>query len=202
MTPIDPNSSLSGFGVEEVRKNSQWYFWLGVILIVLGTFAVGVPWVVTGSLVVIFGALMLVAGGLQAGHAFMRKAWGGFFLDLFVGLLYAVVGILVLTRPFAAAAVITLLIAVSLILGGVFRIVAAISIRPPHWIVVLLNGAVGLVLGILIAAQWPLSGIWVIGLFVGIDLIFSGFSLIFLSSAVSDSAAGSGGDGGEPAAAT
>ncbi|WP_310821088.1 HdeD family acid-resistance protein [Stratiformator vulcanicus] len=175
---------MSDVGIEEVRENSTWYLMIGIVLAILGVLAIGAAALVTGGVIIAVGVMILLAGVLQAGHAFMRKKWKGFFLDLIVGLVYAAIGVLCLIHPFAAAAAITLLIAISLILGGIFRIAAAFAVRPPHWLLVLINGAVGLLLGVLIAAQWPFSGVWVIGLFVGIDLVFSGMSLIFLSISV------------------
>ena len=78
----------------------------------------------------------------------------------------------------------TLIIAIFLIISGIFRIVSALSERFTGWGWVLLNGGVSLLLGLLIYKQWPLSGLWVIGLFVGIDLIFNGWAWIMLSLAM------------------
>jgi uncharacterized membrane protein HdeD (DUF308 family) len=65
--------------------------------------------------------------------------------------------------------------------SGVFRIVFALSERFAGWPWVLLNGAVTLMLGFLIYKQWPASGLWVIGLFVGIELIFNGWAWVMLA---------------------
>ncbi len=73
-----------------------------------------------------------------------------------------------------------MLIAVFLIMGGTFRIVAALAVRFHHRAWVMLNGVISLLLGLLIWSQWPVSGLWVIGLFIGIDMIFYGWSLIML----------------------
>jgi uncharacterized membrane protein HdeD (DUF308 family) len=69
-------------------------------------------------------------------------------------------------------------------LGGLFRILTAVAARFHHWVWVLLNGVISLVLGLMIWRQWPVSGLWVIGLFIGIDMIFYGWSLIMLALAV------------------
>jgi len=76
-----------------------------------------------------------------------------------------------------------LLVAVFLLFGGIFRIAAVLTVRFHHWSWMLLNGGISLLLGLMIWAQWPWSGLWVIGLFIGIDMIFYGWSLIMLAMA-------------------
>ena len=137
----------------------------------------------TMATVVLIGWLLLVGGIVEAGHAFWRKKWSGFFVDLLTGILYMVVGFMIVANPVATAETLTLLIALFLMFGGVFRIVAALAVRFPHWGWLVLHGAVNLLLGIAIWRQWPWSGLWVIGLFVGIDLIFNGWSLVMLGLA-------------------
>jgi len=114
----------------------------------------------------------------------LRRRWGGFFLELFAGILYGVFGLMVVSNPAVSAVALTLLIAVFLMIGGLFRIFTALTVRFHHWIWVLLNGVISLLLGVMIWSQWPVSGLWVIGLFIGIDLIFYGWSLIMLAMAV------------------
>jgi uncharacterized membrane protein HdeD (DUF308 family) len=126
---------------------------------------------------------MIIAGVMEAVHAFWRKRWAGFFLDLLTGILYVVVGWMMVTNPKESALLLTLIIAMFLLFEGVFRIVVALSARYPHWGWVLLNGVISLVLGLMIWRQWPYSGLWVIGLFVGIEMLFNGWSLVMLSLA-------------------
>jgi uncharacterized membrane protein HdeD (DUF308 family) len=168
-------------GVQELRKNWGWFLCLGIVLLILGTIALGASVAMTIFSVVLFGSLLIVGGVLEAIHAFWReKGWGGFFIDLLTGILYVVVGFLLVANPAASAVALTLIIALFLMLGGMFRIVVAISVRFHNWGWLLLHGAVNLLLGILIWRQWPLSGLWVIGLFIGIDMILNGWSLVML----------------------
>jgi uncharacterized membrane protein HdeD (DUF308 family) len=90
---------------------------------------------------------------------------------------------MVVANPGATAVALTLLIAMFLIFGGIFRIVASISVRYPNWGWILLHGVVNVVLGIMIWREWPVSGLWIIGLFLGIELIFNGWSLVMLGFA-------------------
>jgi uncharacterized membrane protein HdeD (DUF308 family) len=88
---------------------------------------------------------------------------------------------MIIGHPAESAIQLTLIIAIFLMIGGIFRIVFALSERFSGWEWVLLNGFVALLLGLMIYKQWPASGLWVIGLFVGIDLIFNGWAWIMLS---------------------
>jgi len=170
-------------GVGELKRSWGWFLALGIALIVLGTIALGSALVMTIASVFFFGWLLIVAGVLEAVHAFWRKRWAGFFLDLLTGILYVVVGWMMVTNPKESALLLTLIIAMFLVFEGVFRIVAALTARYPHWGWVLLNGVISLVLGLMIWRQWPYSGLWVIGLFVGIEMLFNGWSLVMLSLA-------------------
>jgi len=96
-------------------------------------------------------------------------------------LLYLIAGWVLASRPGIGALTLTLVIAVSLVVQGAFRIGAALSTRMDGWGSLLLSGIITLVLGLMIWNQWPLSGLWVIGLFVGIDILFYGWWLVSLA---------------------
>lgn len=170
-------------GAEELRKRWGMFMALGFLMIVLGTIAIGSSVAMTLVSMVFLGYLMIFGGILETLHAFSCKAWSGFFIDLFGGLLYTVVGFMIVANPGATAITLTLLIAMFLIFEGVFRITAAIATPFDHRLWLILNGVINIFLGILIWRQWPLSGLWVIGLFVGIDMLFNGLSLVMLGLA-------------------
>jgi len=157
-----------------VRKNWGWFLALGIVQIVVGTLAVSFAFTATLASVVTLGVLLLSAAGAQIVAAVLARDWGGFFLFLLLGILYTVVGFLTLQHPLLAADGLTLLLAAAYLVGGMFRIIVALVERFPSWGWVLLSGIVTLLLGIAIWAQWPYSGLWVLGLFVGIDLIVNG----------------------------
>jgi len=173
-------ANLSQVGVEELKKKWYWFLILGFVLITVGTIALGSAVMMTVFSMTLLGWLMIAGGTLEAIHAFGCKRWSGFFVDMLAGLLYVVVGFMVVDHPGAAAATLTLLIALFLLFGGVFRIVVALVMRYQNWGWLLLHGFVNFALGISIWHRWPLSGLWVIGLFVGIDLVFNGWSLVML----------------------
>ena len=169
--------------LEEFRRNATWFLVLGVILVILGFIAVGRSVSVTLASMYFFGWLLVIGGVVEAVQAFWQRQWGGLFFNLLSGVLYVVVGFMVLGNPEAGAVALTLLIALFFLIAGAFRIIVALTMRFPEWHWLLLNGAITLLLGLLIWKQWPSSALWVIGLFIGIDLIFTGTAWVMLSLA-------------------
>lgn len=160
-----------------------WFLILGIAMVVLGTFAISYACIATLTVTAtwLFGFLMIAGGIAEIINAFHAGRWSGTLVHLLLGVLYAVVGLMIVDQPEGAAVQLTLLIALFLIVSGIFRIVFAISERFTGWGWVLLNGGVTLLLGMMIYKQWPSSSLWVIGLFIGIDLIFNGWAWIMLS---------------------
>jgi len=175
--------SLVPLDMQEVGQHWGWFLALGIFMVIVGTLALGSSVAVTLFSMIFLGWLMILAGIVEAVHAFWKKEWGGLFLHLLIGVLYIVVGFMVLANPAASALSLTLIMAIFFILMGIFRIILAIAMGFPHKGWVILNGIITLILGILIWQQWPVSGLWVIGLFIGIDLIISGWAWIMLSFA-------------------
>ncbi len=192
--------SLTQTGLESASKNWGWVLASGIAFVVLGVIALAFSVMTTLASVFVLGWILAFAGVFEAVHAFKLPRWSGVLLELLVAILYMVVGVLMIVRPAAGALSLTLLIGAFFLAGGLFRIVAAIAGRPPYWGWLLLSGIVTLLLGLLIVAEWPASGLWVIGMFLGIDLLFSGTSLIMfafglrnLARASRDTTAGSPG---------
>lgn len=185
MPPDIPNSfteiHLVGFDV--VGRKWGWLCGLGLLLILLGMVAIAAAVFVTLATMIFFGCLLLLAGILQTMHAIAFRGWSGFYIDLIAGLLYSVIGLMVVFHPGATAVALTLIIAVLLILSGVFRIVIAWAVSYQNRIWLFLHGVINLLLGFVIWSSWPVSGSWVIGLFIGIDMIFNGVSLVMLGLA-------------------
>jgi uncharacterized membrane protein HdeD (DUF308 family) len=170
----DPFTNVVSEAANGIRKKWGWLLALGIVQIVAGMLAVGFAFPATLASVVAVGILLLIAAGAQTAAAIWARDWSGFFLFLLLGILYAVAGLVMLTRPVLAAESLTLVLAVAFLIGGVYRIVVALVLRFASWGWVLLNGVVTVLLGIVVLQQWPGSGLWVLGMFVGIDLIMNG----------------------------
>jgi uncharacterized membrane protein HdeD (DUF308 family) len=171
-------------GLSALRANWLWFVLLGVALVVLGTIALGAVVIASLAAAVAIGVLMLISGVAEVLGAFWTRGWSGFFLHLLGGVLSIVVGILFLRAPVGALLALTLLMAAFLMVGGIFKIVAALTYQFAAWGWPLVSGIIDLILGVLIWMEWPASALWVIGMFVGISMIFRGFNWIALGLAL------------------
>lgn len=185
MATLDPQvpSGALALGVQELRRNRGLLLALGIAELLLGVIALGVVGMVTLVSVIFFGWLLIFSGVAHLVRAFRTRGWEGVSLHLLIGILQAAVGVLLLERPAAGAASLTLLMAALFTVSGLFRIGFAMMTRIHGWGWQVLSGLVALLLGLLITAGWPASSIWVIGTFIGIDLIFGGWSFIMIALA-------------------
>lgn len=170
--------------LEALRGNWLWFVILGIVLIVLGFAVLGYPVVASLAVEMTIGILLVIAGVGEAIGAFWIRRWSGFFLHLLSGVLSIVVGVLFLTRPASGLGALTLVVASFFLVSGVFKIVVAVGYRFAHWGWPVLSGAIDIILGVLILADWPGSALWVLGLFLGINLIFRGVNWIGLGLAI------------------
>jgi uncharacterized membrane protein HdeD (DUF308 family) len=161
----------------------KWFLVLGIGLLLLGMVALWASVAVTVASMVLFGVLFVVSGMIQTVQAFQTRQSRGFFLHLLAGILDLVVGLLLVTHPTAGALGLTLLLAAFFLVGGLFRSIAALSLRFPNWGWALVGGIVSVLLGILLGMEWPESGLWFIGLCIGIDMIFHGWGWVMLALA-------------------
>lgn len=176
------NADLSG---TEVRKATGWMIALSAALIVLGLIAIFMPGLVSIAFTLMLGWILLIGGIVRIVQSFQSKLVRGFWLNLLIGILYAITGLYVLFNPVAGVLTFTLALGIMFIVEGIFDIIVAFRNRVGgslSWLVVL-DGVVTLILGILVVNQWPSSAVWLIGLYVGISLLTSGISLLAISLA-------------------
>ncbi|MDF2997346.1 MAG: hypothetical protein K0R27_2983 [Xanthobacteraceae bacterium] len=179
LTPT-PAGSIAGH-LSAMRAKWGWFVALGVLMLVAGLIALGNLVLGTVASVFYVGAMMAVAGVGEIFHAFQVKGWGAFFFWLLSGLLYLAAGIIAFMNPLLAAGVLTLLLGISLIVSAVFRGVAAWHARPhAGWGWLEASAIITLLLGIIILIGWPVNSLWILGMFLGIDLIFSGVAVLML----------------------
>jgi uncharacterized membrane protein HdeD (DUF308 family) len=135
----------------------------------------------TVASVLIVGLMMIIAGVAEVFNAFQVKGWGKFLVWALLGLLYIVAGFITFENPLFAAALLTLLLGASLLASGIVRLFLAFNMkRETPWIWVALSAVITLLLGLVILAHWPVNSVYILGLFLGIDLIMAGASWIGL----------------------
>lgn len=174
-----PKAFADAAGLEPLRAKSRGIIALGVVYIVAGIVALGSVVLATVATVFVVGLMMVIAGIAEVINAFQVKTWGKFLFWLLLGALYIVAGFFAFANPLLAAAMLTLLLGISLVASGVMRVVLAFGMKQAMpWIWVLLSGAVTFLLGVVILAHWPVSSLYILGLFLGIDLVLAGASWV------------------------
>lgn len=166
-----------------LNHNRGWFLGWGIVLLLLGIFAITAAAFTTWISVVTLGALLLVTGAIlliDSFHYWWSKE-NGFSWYFIMGCLYSIFGFACIINPMVAASVFTLLLAVLFIVMGIARVIVAQSYQLPGWGWNLTSGLLSLILGIVIIVQWPASSLFIIGLFIGIDLFFLGWSYIMVS---------------------
>jgi uncharacterized membrane protein HdeD (DUF308 family) len=165
----------TGSDTAPLRAKSGWIIALGVIYLIAGFIALGSVMMATVASVLIVGVMMIIAGVAEVFSAFQIKSWGKFLLWVLLGVLYIVAGFVTFQNPLLAAVLLTLILGASLAASGIMRIFLAFSMkRETPWIWVALSGVITVLLGVLILVRWPVSSLYILGLFLGIDLIMAG----------------------------
>jgi len=179
-SPVSLGSALR-HDLHAIKGKWLWLMVIGIALIVLGMIALGSPLVSTLAVVWTVGVMLIIGGVLQAIAAFWTREWSGFFLLLLLGILYFVAGLFTLRRPDQAAASLTLLIGSFMLVGGFFKIAAALAHRVLNWGWMLLSGVLSTVLGFYIWADFQEFTPFLLGTLLGIDMIFNGWMWVALS---------------------
>jgi uncharacterized membrane protein HdeD (DUF308 family) len=165
----------------EIVQYWGWFLVFGIALVGLGVAAVARSFLATVASMIFFGWLLLFASGIEIAQAVMVGHWAGFFHHLLAAVLFGVGGFLLVTRPLISAETLTIFMAMFFLVSGLFQFVASIALALPGWGWQVVDAIITFILGAMVLAQWPVSGLWAIGLFLGIDLIFYGCSWIALA---------------------
>ena len=158
---------------------------IGIALVVVGVICCVSPAVAGGAVTYVIGFLLLATGLLQVFQGFRETGWTSKLLPIILGTLTIVAGGSILAHPWIGMAVLTIVLAISFICEGVWKIFVSFSFRPAGgWLGLLLSGIVAVVLGGMIWAQWPESTLYVIGIMIGVNLLMTGIALIVLATTV------------------
>lgn len=175
------HSSSLGSGIAALHAKWGWIVAMGAVYLIAGFVALGSVVMATVASVIVVGAMMIVAGAVEIIGAFQMKSWGKFLIWALLGVLYVIAGFLTFDNPLFAAVLLTLFLGASLIASGAVRLFLAFSMkRESPWVWVALSAVITLLLGLLILARWPVNSVYILGLFLGIDLIMAGAGWISL----------------------
>jgi uncharacterized membrane protein HdeD (DUF308 family) len=156
---------------------------IGIAAIVIGAIAIVIPEIFSLGAAVFVGCILVVAGAFLAAAAFAAHGVGSFLARMAWALLTFVVGLWLIVEPHNGTLTLTLVLGIYFLLMGLTRVIVAFLGRgQPNAGLVGLSGICGLIIGILVLVKFPSSADWAIGLLVGIDLIFAGWTLISVAS--------------------
>ncbi len=167
----------------QIDKHPGLFLFLGLALLILGILAISVSVFTTLASVLFLGILLIIGSVVVIIDTFKtwRKDSKHFVLYLIFSILYLAAGIMLVRHPVWGAVSITLVLGIFYLMLGIFRIIGSIILHLPHWGWSLLSGVLALILGFLILIHWPASSLIVIGLFIGIDLLFLGWTYVVLA---------------------
>jgi uncharacterized membrane protein HdeD (DUF308 family) len=158
---------------------------LGVLSVIAGFIAIGSP-LMTGAFVTsVIGAMLLLNGILELVHAFSADGWKAGSFAFLGGALAIVAGGMIMAQPVIGAAIIGMMLIIFFFADGITRTILAFKLKPvPGWGWVLAGGLASLILGVMIWRGWPLSGLWAIGVLIGIRILFAGLTILMLRGVV------------------
>src|SRR3954469_16489491 len=153
-------------------------FWvcllLGAVMIAAGFLVLGDGVLVTVISTMFIGWVAIITGAFEIIHAFWTKGWGGFFWQVLLGILYIALGAVVVSHPVASALILTYVVGLLLLISGFVRVILGFGhLRDAGWIM-LLSGVFGILAGLVILTGFPMTGLWVLGFLLGVDLISHG----------------------------
>ncbi len=173
----------SDFPASALTRNWIWSLVFGLALVALGVIGLYLSVWVTLASVMVFGAMLITAAVLHAIEAFRKPDHrkGSRLENILMAAMYLAMGGYVLIDPLAASIGLTLVLGAVFAAIGVTRLVYAWQRRDKKMEAVLhvLTGCIALIMAAIILLEWPVSGLWVIGLLTSVELIQNGWLLVF-----------------------
>jgi uncharacterized membrane protein HdeD (DUF308 family) len=155
---------------------------LGIVMILAGIIVLGDVVLVSVISTMFIGWAAIVIGAFEVIHAFWTKGWGGFVWQVVLGILYVAFGVVIVSQPVASALILTYVLGLCLLISGIVRILLGFSHwREAGW-VMLSSGLFGVLAGLIILTGFPMTGLWVLGLLLGVDLITHGLGWLTYAS--------------------
>ena len=166
---------------DALKQGAASLIMMGFLLILFGVVAIATPAVAGTAVVMVIGVVMLIAGLIQVISGFRGEGWRNRIAPLVLGLVTVFAALGVLGHPILGLSFLTLLLTAFFVIEGVWKIFISFSYRPASgWLAVLFSGVITLMLGVMIWRQWPVSGLWAVGVLVGCDLVGTGVSLVMV----------------------
>ncbi len=174
MTDVPREMSFSS-----LQSKWVWFVALGVLLLVCGVIAAANVFMATVVSVFYVGMLMLAGGVVYLIHAFQVRTWNQVLFWALSGVLYVMAGVFAFMNPILASAALTLFLSIALLIAGIFRLWVGMRMRPTKgWGWVVASGLITALAGFVIALGWPVNSLWILGLFLAVDLLIQGWTML------------------------
>jgi uncharacterized membrane protein HdeD (DUF308 family) len=175
--------ALENFGHDREQARKHWWMFLllGIVLVLGGVVAIAYPCLTSVGAVMVLGIILILSGVFTIIGAFWAGKWSALFLQLLIGIVYVMAGLVLRNAPVESTALVTMFLATFFIVAGLFRIVFSAVERFPQWGWAFVNGVVTLLAGVVIFDSFTNSAFWLIGLHVGVELLINGWTWIMLS---------------------
>ena len=174
---------------KQVSESTGWLIGVGVLLVFLGMVAIALPLFSTLAAAIWIGWTLLIGGALMLSQALFAWRWPDSLWSILVALLYLGTGALILYAPLTSVLSLTFAMSMLFVAEGVFEIFQAFTMRPlAGWAWLFFSGVAAVIAGVLIGYLFPGSAAWVLGLFFGLNLLSTGWSLIFVAAACREGA--------------
>ena len=184
MTDHAPTSSEIA---ETLRDNWVWFLILGIVLIIVGAFAIAAPLASSIAVTLVLAIALIVGGAAQAIQAFRVQSSGAFIWHLLVAIAAILGGIAIYIHPLIGTLALTLVIATVFLMQGIFQLLLALNLRRHKgWLWLLASGGVSILVAVMIFNGFPGSAAFVLGILAGISIAFNGWSYIAIALAAKD----------------
>ena len=167
---------------DTIKRHSMWYLLQGALMVIAGIIALIFPVFSSVTVVLMLGWLLIFSGIFQAISLIGATNVPHFWLQLISVTLSILIGVLFVRNPGQGLVTLTMLLIVFFMVGGMAKIIFALTIRPfPNWAWVLASGAIGVLLSFYLWSSMPVTAVWLLGLLVGIQLISEGSAMAYMA---------------------
>ena len=152
---------------------------LGILLVIFSFIMLSSVVVTTFASIYFIGWIFAITGVVAIAQGLFSGHLDSAVLGVLGGVLGLIIGLVMINNPEMSAATLTLLVGVMLMVSGAYRGIVAIFQRGPGWVATLIWGILTFTLGLIVWQQWPVSGYWLVGTFVGIEFLILGINALF-----------------------
>ncbi len=182
-SPSINEAELVGAVRRGLKEHWQLFLIQGILLVILGALAIAVPVIASVAVAAFVGWLLFFAGLFRAISLFRSPHAPGYWTSLLFAILTAILGLIIALFPLQGAITLTMVLTAYFIVHGISSFAFAFSIKGDtgRWVLLFIGGIIDLALAALVIAAWPNTSVFILGLYAGINLLFTGFALIFAS---------------------